>query len=83
MDNGKLDLAFGGKATSMIVDQVGEDATRKEAAKMHNQAVDNYKRVLDSKVKKGLKEAEAATKRMETLEIVCLLYTSPSPRDRG
>ena len=23
MDNGKLDLAFGGKATSMIVDQVG------------------------------------------------------------
>ena len=54
MDNGKLDLAFGGKATSMIVDQVGEDATRKEAAKMHNQAVDNYKRVLDNKVKKGL-----------------------------
>ena len=54
MDNGKLDLAFGGKATSMIVDQVGEDAARKEAAKMHNQAVDNYKRVLDNKVKKGL-----------------------------
>ena len=63
--NGNFDLAFGGKATSMIVDKLGEDASRKEAAKMHNQAVDNYKRVLDSKVQKGLEEAEAATKKMD------------------
>ena len=68
--NGNFELAFGGKATSMIVDKLGEDASRKEAAKMHNQAVDNYKRVLDNKVQKGLQEAEEATKRMDTLEIV-------------
>lgn len=68
--NGKSDLIFGGNATSMIVDEKGNDAALKEAAKYHNKVIDGYTQAMKSKMKSEEEMAKKVTEQMETMEIV-------------
>ena len=67
--NGKSDLMFGGNAISMIVDEKGNKAAMKEAAKFHNKAINDYTKVLNNKIKSEMEEAERITNKMDTMEI--------------
>lgn len=69
-ENGKMDLMFGGKAHSMIIDEKGNDASTQIVAKMHNDAIDAYKKALDEKTQNELEYAAKITKEMESLEIM-------------
>ena len=68
--NGKSDLIFGGNAISMIVDEKGNKAAMKEAAKFHNKAINDYTKVLNNKIKSEIEEAERITNKMDTMEIL-------------
>ena len=82
--NGKSDLMFGGNAVSMIVDEKGNKATMKEAAKFHNQAVNNYVKVLNSKINDEMEEAKKITNKMNTMEIMPInSYVLVKPYDRN
>lgn len=69
-ENGKMDLMFGGKGHSMIVDEHGNGEAEKIVAQMHNEAVDAYTQALNKQTQADLEYAEKITKEMESLEIV-------------
>ena len=53
-----------------------QETVMTEARSEGNAIIDNHKKALESLFEKHKKEATAQSE-------VCLLYTSPSPRDRG
>lgn len=69
-ENGKMDLMFGGKAHSMIIDEKGNDASSQIVAKMHNDAIDAYTEAMNKKTQSELEYAKKITKEMESLEIM-------------
>lgn len=68
--NGEMDLIFGGKAHSMIVDEKGNSEAAKVAVQEHNKAVNTYREALERKTQEELEYAKEITKKMESLELI-------------
>lgn len=73
-NNGRMDLFNGGEAVAFGNIDTIDEALRKEAINVHNQAIDNYTKAINSKVKGELERAKEITTKMSTMEIMPINY---------
>lgn len=70
-NNGGMELVNGGKSISMaIVDEKGNSEAMKVAAKMHNEAIDNYTKIIKEKTNTEIEEAKKVAEEAESFEIM-------------